>query len=247
MVSEIDLDKVPLNVMNQSPPNCPQHGFLMVLRTARRGRNAGNQFWGCSKFPKCKEILPFDPKGDQPTPKAPKIISEPVSKQEKRPSISVNWSEQKNRPNWISEYVSIGSLPGLLITNNSNISSLIKRCIGQTCFLTPGHKKKSRPEQSVRLVMSSVLKILNRGDTPFPTPAIEQNAIEESGLSDYVRIREENEIEIGWDWLPSKKQKFLHQIFLKNLCKRGNFTHNSEITDYEEDEECYLDSCKYSY
>ncbi|WP_201152524.1 topoisomerase DNA-binding C4 zinc finger domain-containing protein [Rhodovulum sulfidophilum] len=26
----------------------------MVLRRARKGRNAGNQFWGCSGYPNCK-------------------------------------------------------------------------------------------------------------------------------------------------------------------------------------------------
>ena len=33
---------------------CPLCGKPMVLRTARRGSNAGNQFWGCSAYPACK-------------------------------------------------------------------------------------------------------------------------------------------------------------------------------------------------
>lgn len=33
--------------------NCPKCGSNMVLRKAKRGRNAGNQFWGCSAYPKC--------------------------------------------------------------------------------------------------------------------------------------------------------------------------------------------------
>lgn len=32
---------------------CPKCGSPMVLRTARRGANAGNSFWGCSTYPKC--------------------------------------------------------------------------------------------------------------------------------------------------------------------------------------------------
>ena len=35
-------------------PNCPRCGSQMIRRTARRGRNRGNQFWGCSRFPKCR-------------------------------------------------------------------------------------------------------------------------------------------------------------------------------------------------
>lgn len=35
-------------------PTCPRCGARMVRRTARRGRNAGRQFWGCSRYPSCK-------------------------------------------------------------------------------------------------------------------------------------------------------------------------------------------------
>lgn len=35
-------------------PKCPRCGASMVRRTARRGRNAGGQFWGCSRYPRCK-------------------------------------------------------------------------------------------------------------------------------------------------------------------------------------------------
>jgi restriction system protein len=35
---------------------CPKCGSNMVLRTAKRGPNAGKQFWGCSAYPKCKMV-----------------------------------------------------------------------------------------------------------------------------------------------------------------------------------------------
>jgi len=35
-------------------PACPECGSEMVGRTARRGANAGSQFWGCSRYPKCR-------------------------------------------------------------------------------------------------------------------------------------------------------------------------------------------------
>lgn len=35
----------------------PKCGSKMVLRTATKGENKGNQFWGCSSFPKCRYIL----------------------------------------------------------------------------------------------------------------------------------------------------------------------------------------------
>lgn len=38
-------------------PDCPLCGKLMVRRTAKRGQNHGNQFWGCPNYPKCKGTI----------------------------------------------------------------------------------------------------------------------------------------------------------------------------------------------
>lgn len=35
-------------------PHCPSCNTLMVKRTARRGANAGSNFWGCSEYPRCR-------------------------------------------------------------------------------------------------------------------------------------------------------------------------------------------------
>lgn len=36
------------------PPTCPTCGAGMQRRLARRGANAGNEFWGCTRYPVCK-------------------------------------------------------------------------------------------------------------------------------------------------------------------------------------------------
>jgi len=38
---------------------CPLCGSDMVLRTAKKGTNVGEKFWGCSTFPKCRGIKSF--------------------------------------------------------------------------------------------------------------------------------------------------------------------------------------------
>jgi len=40
--------------------SCPKCGSVMVLCTSKKGPNAGNQFWGCSAFPKCRSISAID-------------------------------------------------------------------------------------------------------------------------------------------------------------------------------------------
>jgi restriction system protein len=41
-----------------SSPACPLCQSTMVKRTARRGANSGNTFWGCSQYPDCKGTRP---------------------------------------------------------------------------------------------------------------------------------------------------------------------------------------------
>jgi restriction system protein len=38
-------------------PACPACGKAMVLRTAKAGKRAGSQFWGCSAYPDCKGAI----------------------------------------------------------------------------------------------------------------------------------------------------------------------------------------------
>jgi len=38
-------------------PMCPQCGTGMIQRTAKKGQFAGQRFWGCGRYPKCKGIL----------------------------------------------------------------------------------------------------------------------------------------------------------------------------------------------
>lgn len=39
-------------------PECPTCGKGMVLRRAKAGNNAGQEFWGCSTFPQCRGTRP---------------------------------------------------------------------------------------------------------------------------------------------------------------------------------------------
>ena len=41
-------------------PECPVCGNAMVLREAKKGKNEGNKFWGCSQFPKCRGAITLE-------------------------------------------------------------------------------------------------------------------------------------------------------------------------------------------
>lgn len=42
--------------ISNDKPLCPKCNSLMTIRKATKGQHAGNTFWGCSTFPKCRGI-----------------------------------------------------------------------------------------------------------------------------------------------------------------------------------------------
>lgn len=48
---------VQIAASSSAAPSCPKCGSPMVMRTARKGANAGNAFWGCPRYPNCRGIL----------------------------------------------------------------------------------------------------------------------------------------------------------------------------------------------
>lgn len=51
-------EKPDLNQEVLSIPVCPKCSIPMVRRKATQGANAGNEFYGCSNYPRCREIKP---------------------------------------------------------------------------------------------------------------------------------------------------------------------------------------------
>lgn len=53
--SEELLNKVTMG--DYTTPSCPSCDIKMIKRTSKKGQNAGNTFWGCSNYPRCKNTL----------------------------------------------------------------------------------------------------------------------------------------------------------------------------------------------
>jgi len=57
LIGHIQPTGSPAQIAASSTPTtvaCPKCGKAMVLRTAKKGANAGSQFWGCLGYPSCK-------------------------------------------------------------------------------------------------------------------------------------------------------------------------------------------------
>jgi hypothetical protein len=51
--------QVSLSAAAAAPPTCPRCRTDMVVRTARSGANAGQKFYGCPNYPRCRNIAAF--------------------------------------------------------------------------------------------------------------------------------------------------------------------------------------------
>jgi Protein of unknown function (DUF2726)/Topoisomerase DNA binding C4 zinc finger len=50
----------PPSAAGNPPPTCPKCGIPLTMRKATRGPNAGQRFWGCTNYPRCREVIPID-------------------------------------------------------------------------------------------------------------------------------------------------------------------------------------------
>lgn len=58
---------------DEENPKCPKCGAPMVLRTARIGKSAGSQFYGCSRYPNCNGTMGYNPAASSRAPQQPQI------------------------------------------------------------------------------------------------------------------------------------------------------------------------------
>ena len=184
--------------MQPSIQTCPVCASDMLLRTARRGKNAGGQFWGCSNYPKCKGIVAFDSDDG-------KLNNDATQSTEKLQSDNgrtepVYWRDSMPKGPYYREYVSIGSMPGFASDQPALRSKSTRRTISQTLLLT---KRQSLIEVSEeQKILSSVIqKILTRGVLPLSTLRVEEALINLAGISGNVQKFDERNSELGWKWI----------------------------------------------
>lgn len=51
------VDEIEREEKNKLEPLCPLCNSVMLKRVARKGKNAGSVFWGCSQFPDCRGVV----------------------------------------------------------------------------------------------------------------------------------------------------------------------------------------------
>ena len=211
-----------------SSPNviaCPRCGSPMKLRTAKQGKHAGNQFWGCSTFPKCRGIRSFDAVSKP-------IEIRPESKEPRReksnapalPSLlPVVWIESAPRSDFISEYVTAGCMPGTLHRQLAGNPTL-ERSLTQCLMLSSRNRPRQNASEHARLVGSLLRKILQRGRTPLPTLEVELEALRRHELLDKARDLKNDTSELGWELPESITRTLDPENVTAAILKRNEFS-----------------------
>ena len=201
--------------MPQDVPNCPRCESPMQKRTARRGRNAGGQFWGCSKFPRCRGTRDVSDTETRPASgnsgeKSPKNI---VARQRGTFRPRVEWTDSARSTSWTRLYTSGGgrlrSTDLFSSLDSSDREPMVRRLQQTFLAVSEDAYQAARSELAVQRVAGTLRKILQRGDAPPLDPDSEKKLLELVGVRELLPSIDPGDIsfEIGpGSSLPSPSQ-----------------------------------------
>lgn len=149
---------------------CPKCGSLMILRTAKRGSNAGGKFYGCSRYPTCKATFPFEP-----------VDTEPVeSEKEKRPLTETFFPRtliaRTRFQNYQARFFETVAIHEDLLERirSEDVEEEILKAFSQWRIDFPIGEFRSTLTEKQRQIISVVEKILTRGRITLPSPKVEE-------------------------------------------------------------------------
>ena len=172
-------------------PVCPDCGSPMVVRTARRGNNAGSQFWGCTRYPQCRTIVPIVSTGPAPdTGDAPTVEA---------PKHRHDWYEVAVDPQWECIYTlgggSLRSSNEITNSLNNESPSLMLRL--QQTFIAISPPTPKLADQAITQVVGTFRKILQRGDSPPLDPDSERKLLTTVGAAYVAETDDTNDLALS--------------------------------------------------
>ena len=136
----------------------------MQRRLARRGRNAGGYFWGCTGYPSCRGVVSDEPPAPQQALENANVALT---------AVPVSWSDATlDRPGWSCRYSfaggSLRSFPAATATRASS------------CWIA--RNRVGEPPDPADVLVSAVFrKLLQRGRAPAIHPTSEDRLLVQSG------------------------------------------------------------------
>ena len=203
-----------MSAVEPSSPECPNCGSRMKIKIAKKGFNAGNEFWGCTRFPQCRGTVSIQKSGAEPAVKPRRSSS----------SLPVSWPEGFLRDGFTPQYVSVGAIPGIFRKQlESPKSNKLNQALSQFCLLSSKARERQSGSSHTRLCGYLVRKILQRGLNPLPTLRVEQEAIRLHGALNSVKDLSEYGSEVGWESVKGVGDGVSADSVIVNLIRRKPF------------------------
>ena len=161
-----------MTVSPESAIKCPTCSAPMIRRKARSGRNAGREFWGCSRYPACRTIVEIEP--------------EQATSAEAGTLRRVAWSDAGRRPGWSGFYAPAGGrLRSWDPMVGDRIGDSARRGASQAAFYLSEHPRETI-DDGARIVVDIMRRLLTRGDRPPVDLLVEDWVLSMSGLAEYA-------------------------------------------------------------
>jgi len=149
---------------------CPKCGAPMVVNIASKGPYAGKKFYGCSRYPKCKEILPYEVEGSDSVELEKNPRSLPFTffprtliARTKIQGYQVRFFESAAVPSELLEWVS-----------SEDIDQALLMAFSQWRIDFPIKDAQFEFSEKQKQIISVIEKILTRGRITLSSPRIEE-------------------------------------------------------------------------
>jgi len=202
---------------------CPKCGSSMVLRTAKRGPNAGGKFYGCSRYPKCKATVPFEPVAPG---------SEEVPEKEKRSLTETFFPRtliaRERFQNYRTRFFETAAISEDLMERLASeyIEEEILKAFSQWRIDFPVEESKFTLSERQCQIISVLEKILLRGRIMLPSPQLEEEFKEiflKTSKTESSLLLIESLVFKGYQksqkylWLDSKEENIFYEDILSKF------------------------------
>jgi ATP-dependent DNA helicase RecQ len=211
---------------------CTDCGAAMVLRTARKGRNRGKQFYGCSAYPRCRTIIDLSEVNSNVGDSDKKDASSQDStssfdySQEEKITLPVFLQARERLQDYQVRFYETMAFPHKLLEEIYN-GNLDRENIKYTNQWRLDYPLSIPPliSDDIKQVLIVALKILTRGSITLTSPRIEEELCKQFGVEEENMFVADPEIYINYVNVENKSNYWLdgkgteHQFYQEVLPK----------------------------
>ena len=203
---------------------CPKCGAKLTKRLAKRGKHAGQHFWGCLNYPECNYIMNINEENLIPSIE----YNHPNHPDKSNNSVALKAREIKD--GYVAEFIQSTACPEFLLnftkSNNINLSSINQWRIDYPI------NRNFRLADNEQLLISLLEKMILRGNFTLLTPSLEEkllgilNIRGDVVITDGMAINGSSKMEFEDYWFDSEEESlFYHELLPEIIGKEyHNFT-----------------------